>query len=116
MTEKEITIHGVDVGKCEVYQNRHIFQQCWLDCGQPEFENCYFKQTQRKTAECEKYKQALGQILEIAKSFNSEGLCFYDDIDDCANCDMKTDCNYLRKIEIINIITKVKEGNNEHEN
>lgn len=56
------------------------------------------------------YKQALEKISEIAKSFNNEGLCFYDDIEDCVNCDMRTDCNYLRKIELINIINKAKDG------
>ena len=57
-----------------------------------------------------KYKQALEKISEIAKSFNNDGLCFYDDIEDCVNCDMKTDCNYLRKIEIMKIINKAKDS------
>ena len=61
--------------------------------------------------EVARYRKALEEIEEIAKSFNINGLCFYDDINDCSNCDMNTDCNYLRKYKILDIINKViKQG------
>ena len=57
--------------------------------------------------ENKKYKQALGEIEKQAKAMNNE--CFYDDICDCNNCDMKNGCPYYRKFNILNIINKVKE-------
>jgi hypothetical protein len=88
--------------------------------------NCYYKQLKRKERECEelkreiafgnngklsdkiraivfknlnaensKYKQALDEIEKQVKAMNNE--CFYDDICDCNNCDMKNGCSYYRK-------------------
>ena len=54
-----------------------------------------------------RYKQALDEIEKQAKAMNNE--CFYDDICDCNNCDMKNGCSYYRKSKILNIINKVKE-------
>lgn len=62
--------------------------------------------------EAGRYRKALEEIEEIVKSLNENRMCFYDDINDCSNCDMNTDCNYLRKSKILNIIDKAKgEGN-----
>lgn len=57
--------------------------------------------------ENKKYKQALDEIEKQVKAMNNE--CFYDDICDCDNCDMKNGCSYYRKFKILNIINKVKE-------
>ena len=54
-----------------------------------------------------RYKQALDEIEKQAKAMNNE--CFYDDIYDCNNCDMKNSCSYYRKFKILNIINKAKE-------
>lgn len=53
------------------------------------------------------YKQALDEIEKQVKAMNNE--CFYDDICDCNNCDMKNGCSYYRKFKILNIINKTKE-------
>lgn len=57
-----------------------------------------------------KYKQTLDEIEENIKAMNNE--CFYDDIFECNNCDMKNGCTYYRKFNILNIINKVKGGVN----
>lgn len=58
------------------------------------------------------YRKALEEIEEIVKSFNINGLCFYNEIDECDCCDMGADCNYLRRAKILYIINKAKgEGN-----
>lgn len=61
-------------------------------------------------AENSKYKQALDEIKENIKAMNNE--CFYDDICECNNCDMKNGCTYYRKFNILNIINKAKGGVN----
>lgn len=52
----------------------------------------------------EKLNSALYEIYEITKSFNNNGMCFYDDFEDCSNCDMRAGCNYLKKCKILEII------------
>lgn len=68
MTDKEqIIIDGVDVSGCEYACNSAFGKN---GCKHPMMKNiycsknpnCYFKQLQRKTAECEKYEQALKDI------------------------------------------------------
>lgn len=54
-----------------------------------------------------KYKQALDEIMENIKAMNNE--CFYGDIYECDNCDMRNGCSYYRKFKILNIINKAKE-------
>lgn len=55
----------------------------------------------------EKSKRVIDDIEKQVKAMNNE--CFYDDICDCNNCDMKNGCSYYRKFNILNIINKVKE-------
>lgn len=57
------------------------------------------------------YHKALDEIEEIVNDFSKEGLCFYDDFD-CNDCDLSSDCNYLRRIKILNIISKAKGEDN----
>lgn len=59
-------------------------------------------------SKADRYLKALEEIKEVTKTLNTNGLCFYDDINDCSNCDMNTDCNYLRKYKILDIINKAK--------
>ena len=66
------------------------------------------EQLNRKEEECEGLKEALDEIEKQVKAMNNE--CFYDDICDCNNCDMKNGCSYYRKFKILNIINKVKDS------
>ena len=72
MTDKQIMIDGVDIsgcknfscGKCEEENKipktiNHFTADCRM------YPNCYYKQLARKTAECEKYEQALEEVYGI---------------------------------------------------
>lgn len=59
--------------------------------------------------DADRYRKALEEIEKVTKALNTNRLCFYDDINDCSNCDMNTDCNYLRKYKILNIIKTIDE-------
>ena len=65
------------------------------------------KKSIRLTTENRKLEGILDEIKEIVNDFSREGLCFYDDFD-CNDCDLSNDCNYLRRIKILNIISKAK--------
>lgn len=56
----------------------------------------------------DRYRKALEEIEEIAKSFNKNELCFYKEINECDCCDMGADCNYLRRAKILYIVNKAK--------
>lgn len=60
----------------------------------------------KKEQECEKYKQVLDKIKEIAKNMNNE--CFYDDFE-CKDCDMKNGCTYFNKKQILQEISEEEE-------
>lgn len=101
MEDKERIIDGVDVSGCEYACNTAFGKN---GCKHPMMKNiycsknpnCYFKQLQRKTAECEKYKQALEEIEKCIKEY----------ID---NKEL-----YNRRLnKILDIINKIKDGNNE---
>lgn len=68
------------------------------------------KKSIRLTTENRKFEDALDEIEENIKAMNNE--CFYDDICECNNCDMKNGCTYYRKFNILNIINKAKGGVN----
>lgn len=100
MTDKEVIIHGVNVSGCKHYE-KHTFYDCNETCEDngaivctncKDNPNCDFKQLQRKTAECEKYKQALNDI---------EGICR-----------QLLDDEYIRSVaeSLIDIINKAKDG------
>lgn len=128
MTDKEkIEINGVDVSGCSYYNPLSNY-----NCGGTkkcsQWSNCYYKQLNRKTAECEKleekwsigfqkfcdkdnklqhYKQALDEIEGLAKNF-------------CKNCGDSKDCNdgkegcyYSLIPDLFNSISKAKEADNE---
>lgn len=106
--------------------NEHLAEQFWV----------VWRQLKRKEQECEeletmvaeakeapicfhcseepcirqerdKYKQALDEIMKNIKAINNE--CFYGDIYECNNCDMRNGCSYYRKFKILDIINKAKE-------
>lgn len=60
MTDKEIIIDGVDVSGCQFRDNPY-FSPCG---GCENDDNCYYKQLQRKTAECEKLIQIINKSAE----------------------------------------------------
>ena len=113
---EEIIIDGVDVSECEklgetidgitcclgkrIRFANEIITKHNLCKNNP---NCYYKQLKRK-------EQALDEIEKNIKAMNNE--CFYDDICDCNNCDMKNGCSYYRKFNILYIINKAKETTN----
>lgn len=93
--DREIIIDGVNVSGCEYACNTAFGKN---GCKHPMMKNIYcfknpncdYKQLQRKTVECNKYKQALDEIEKIT-SGNYETL------------------DPLAKQQIRNIISKVRE-------
>ena len=81
----------------------------WLEKYNQVSRDFYNGKFDRNLAQLEahQYKQALDEIEKQVKAMNNE--CFYDDICDCNNCDMKNGCSYYRKFKILNIINKTKE-------
>lgn len=89
-------IDGVDVSKCEFCNNDVL--------------NCYYKQLQRKTTECEKNEKALEEIQKIIKTRIEEK--YYE------NCRYFKGCNnpcaigiYEELTTILGIIKSVKDSN-----
>lgn len=64
--DKEIIINDVNVSNCSNLGSQY---NCTVKANMPckMFPNCYFKQLQRKTAECEKYEQRLHKISDYIK-------------------------------------------------
>lgn len=67
--KEQIIINGVNVSVCEfLTKTGHCKAQMSImgtDTNKCKcFPNCYFKQLQRKTAECEKYEQAFDNIAK----------------------------------------------------
>lgn len=73
MNNKPITINGIDVSKCECFNNGSCLCEpmCnsdfeiegYIDC--EDIPDCYYKQLKCKEQECEKYKQALDKIIKV---------------------------------------------------
>ena len=94
--KEPIMINGVDVSKCEFYMHYDygkFSHGCSLhkdmfglpvccdiaDC----CKDCYFKQLACKTAECEKYKQALINIEKlVSKWYENEVIQYQSDYDE----------------------------------
>ena len=80
MTDKQIIIDGVDVSGCKKYEheivrcNATLKNMCFCGgrCTDKKNADCYFKQLKRKEQECNKYKQTITEIEEIA-------MCIMDD-------------------------------------
>lgn len=92
MTDKKIIANDIDVSGCEYYATTSgvisNVGDCYISISSKtkkitKFEpcghspNCYYKRLQCKTAECEKYKQALGEIEEICQDWvTNEYYCY----------------------------------------
>lgn len=60
MTDKQIIIDGVDVSRCEYFEEFDcMIEPCDKECCCGWRENCYYKQLKRKEQECEKLKKRL---------------------------------------------------------
>ena len=81
MTDKQIIIDGVDVSGCKKYEheivrcNATLKNMCFCGgrCTDKKNADCYFKQLKRKEQECNKYKQIITEIEEIAEDFYLDG-------------------------------------------
>ena len=75
-TDKQIIIDGVDVSGCpysKIGKYNKYCEQDLYDDGTPvftcdEYTNCYYKQLKRKEQECERLKQTLAEIKEVAEN------------------------------------------------
>ena len=133
---KERIINRIDVSKCEFYdkvkgycltlkmnpkgfKNPSCFSGDFQECIQNSKTcpytfchnnaNCYYKQLQRKTVECNEYKQALDKIKLLITNLisscdkcpdNKNGYCI--GINECSSKCFK---------KLLDIITKIKENN-----
>lgn len=104
-------IDGVDVSKCEFCNNDGLYPYCYrINSLCKENPNCYYKQLQRKTTECEKNEKALEEIQKIIKTRIEEK--YYE------NCRYFKGCNnpcaigiYEELTTILGIIKSVKDSN-----
>ena len=72
MTDKQTIIDGVDVAGCKYFNRfRNICHNKNLCCDCEKNQDCYFKQLQRKTAECEELKNEYWK-LEQGNDFLAE--------------------------------------------
>lgn len=124
MADKEIIIDGVNVSGCihfladsESYDSNidEFVKGCCeafashmngelMDYGIcKNHPDCDYKKLSRKTAECEKYEQALDEIMKFINR-STCNICEGEDTQACLECNVKT---------IKDIISKAKDGNNE---
>lgn len=102
--------------KCPIYKLKQQLQEKEQECEKLKEElkinqKFVYDSSVESTKFCKKleqYKQVLDEIMENIKAINNE--CFYDDFNECNNCDMRNGCSYYRKFKILNIIKKVKEN------
>ena len=104
MTDKQIIIDGVDVSKCNYFNNidKSYCEECCSEFGCAicnDRPNCYYKQLKRKEQECEKINQALDEIEKIVKQ-----TCSRRCTNDCLGT--RKHCGYG---QILNLITKAEE-------
>ena len=105
MTDKPIIIDGVDVSGCKKYEheivrcNATLKNMCFCGgrCTDKKNADCYFKQLKRKEQECNKYKQTITEIEEIA-------MCIMDD-------DLEESSAYYNAKQILQKINEVENEN-----
>ena len=129
MADKDVIIHGVNVSECDNFDNiselcsiRQPFEEIYHSCN--EYENCYFKQLQRKTAECEELKATIRnlQISNTKLQNNNQQLdgaitkakCYEQALNDIKKS-FEYDIEYGSGLhrQILDIISKAKDGKNE---
>ena len=112
MIDKQIIIDGVPVQDCCYfdYENDGYEDSCYIHQNECSAQNCYYKQLKRKEQECNKLKQTLADIKEIAEI--DKGFCDKCDGDietDCADC--HEGGRVLLAKEILQKIRKCEEEN-----
>ena len=112
-------IEGWSSNPCDICESKNNYEQLKQECEELKErldrteEDLKYQCVDCMNCQSDRYRKALGEIEEIVKSLNENRMCFYDDINDCSNCDMNTDCNYLRKSKILDIINEAKDTTNE---
>lgn len=130
MTDKqEVIIDGVDVSECKNY-NGSIVMDCILYPLQADAcknnPNCYYKQLQRKTAECEELKNTLNkltrgvvipmqepEVINLANHYHKalDEIEKYTIKEFCENCeadDYPASCPTCEYKEYLDIISEAK--------
>lgn len=132
MTDKEqIMIDGVDVSVCILRRrkepnctvcNAYSSKVFEFDCS--DFKNCYFKQLSRKTQECETLASQLDFEVQKKECLEKECEKYVQALNNIKNYIYKQECENCEKDrsrciscktpkDILDIINKAKEGNNE---
>lgn len=103
--KEQIMIDGVDVSVCEAYsKHREGYCGWYTPC---EGDSCSYKldwaldQLKRKEQECEKYENALDEIMKFI-NISTCNICKGEDTQACSECNVNT---------IKDIINKAKDGN-----
>ena len=103
----KVIIDGIDVSDCMWYiraEGCYVKDYCSCYC---EFDickektDCYYKQLQRKTAECEELKNKLDEIFKVL----FDGICNSGE----TRCN-GSDCDDCSIYKVLNIIEKAKGG------
>ena len=118
MTDKKIIIDSVDVSGCSYGEIEKSIFKCSCEynvCSASMFckdnPNCYYKQLKAKDQECERLKQTLVEIEELAEKIDDSDGCAYGDYDcdNCSSLEQETVCTYKVKKLILQKISEVKE-------
>ncbi|MDY6358456.1 MAG: hypothetical protein SPL73_05600 [Cyanobacteriota bacterium] len=128
MTNNEVIIDGIDVGGCwayckcfqeDDYEIQNFCRIHYKTC--KRIANCYYKQLQRKTQECENLKEENKQYKHLAEQHLKDYFECYEALEEiyemliekCEPClrDFGTDnyCHGCDLQEMKDIITKAKE-------
>lgn len=101
MTDKQIIIDGIDVSRCSyfTFTDEHYCEECSSEFGCAicdERTICYYKQLVRKEQECEKYKQTLTEIKDIAEycydPVDKENDGFWSILQKISECEAEEQC------------------------
>lgn len=109
MTDKEIIIDGADISKCRLFKGMNKYHKEQARCGFYAFCNgtyCDYKKLACKTAECEKYEQALDEIKEYTRKQ------FCDNCEDIGSTEYNCHCEYCEYQEYFDIINRAKGKSN----
>ena len=110
MTDKQIIIDGIDVSGCKNLMQGIIPFGCMEDrktCSCMNNPNCIYKQLKRKELKCERLKQTLADIKEIAETAKKDicNNCGWRNTDSCDPEDYT--CGEF--IQILHKISEVEE-------
>ena len=80
MTDKQITIDGVNVAGCIRLQDDEISCDLGGEC--KGWENCYYKQFKRKEQECEELKEEIDDLKEIIQRHDNDNNALLSEFED----------------------------------